>query len=101
MQAMDIFLFPSLFEGLPVVLVEAQAAGLKCIVSDTITEESNLTGNVEYVSLKKSPKEWASILLSVSYEHEDTFKILSKKGYDTETMSEWLANYYLEHASVG
>jgi glycosyltransferase involved in cell wall biosynthesis len=101
MQAMDIFLFPSLFEGLPVVLVEAQAAGLKCIVSDTITEESNLTGNVEYVSLKKSPKEWASILLSVSYEHEDTFKILSKKGYDTETMSEWLVNYYLEHASVG
>ena len=40
MQGMDLFLFPSLFEGLPVVLVEAQAAGLKCMVSDSITKET-------------------------------------------------------------
>ena len=53
---MDLFLFPSLFEGLPVVLVEAQAAGLKCVVSDTITNETDVTGRVEFLGLKESPE---------------------------------------------
>ncbi|WP_309088631.1 glycosyltransferase family 1 protein [Domibacillus sp.] len=101
LQAMDVFLFPSLFEGLPVVLVEAQAAGLTCIVSDTITKESDITENVQYISLKKTPEEWATVIHSASYEHRDTSQLLSEKGYDTETMSKWLANYYLEHAGVG
>lgn len=101
LQAMDIFLFPSLFEGLPVVLVEAQAAGLTCIVSDTITKEADITENVQYISLKHSSAEWASVIHSASYEHRDTSHLLSEKGYDTETMSKWLANYYLEHAGTG
>ena len=63
MQGMDLFLFPSLFEGLPVVLVEAQAAGLKCIVSDTITNETDISGRIEFVSLKESPDEWADKIL--------------------------------------
>ena len=53
MQGMDLFLFPSLFEGLPVVLVEAQAAGLKCLISDSITRETDITGRIEFVSLKR------------------------------------------------
>ncbi|MED4209294.1 glycosyltransferase family 1 protein [Priestia megaterium] len=97
MQAMDLFLFPSLFEGLPVVLVEAQAAGLNCIVSDTITEESNITGNVDYISLRESPEDWAYKILSTSYEHKDTSTILNERGYDTETMSKWLTSYYMDH----
>ncbi|MED3960175.1 glycosyltransferase family 1 protein [Priestia aryabhattai] len=98
MQAMDLFLFPSLFEGLPVVLVEAQAAGLQCIVSDAITVESNITGNVEYISLGEPTETWAGKILSASYEHKDTSRILNEQGYDTKSMSKWLMEYYREHA---
>ena len=63
MQGMDLFLFPSLFEGLPVVLVEAQAAGLKCLISDSITKETDITGRIEFASLRESPEEWANIIL--------------------------------------
>jgi glycosyltransferase involved in cell wall biosynthesis len=55
-QSFDLFLFPSLFEGLPVVLVEAQAAGLNCIVSDTITKETDITGRLKFKSLNDSPE---------------------------------------------
>ena len=72
MQGMDLFLFPSLFEGLPVVMVEAQAAGLKCVVSDTITQETDVTGRVEFVSLQESPQQWADKILTSTYEHCST-----------------------------
>jgi glycosyltransferase involved in cell wall biosynthesis len=103
MQAMDIFLFPSLFEGLPVVLVEAQAAGLKCIVSDAITEESDITGRVEFISLDESPEYWTNQILSSSFEHVNTYKRLQKNGYDSVSMANWLSkfysNYYLLEAN--
>ncbi len=54
LSAFDIFLMPSLYEGLPITLVEAQAAGLKCIVADNITHEVNITKNIEYLSIKKN-----------------------------------------------
>lgn len=54
----DCFLMPSLFEGLPFSLVEAQAAGLKCVVSDVVTKTADI-GLVDYFSLEKSAKEWA------------------------------------------
>ena len=54
-QAFDVFLLPSFFEGLPGVLVEAQAAGLKCFVSDTITREAKATDLVNYLSIGQAP----------------------------------------------
>uniref|UniRef100_UPI00313BE79F glycosyltransferase family 1 protein n=1 Tax=Bacillus sp. OTU2372 TaxID=3043858 RepID=UPI00313BE79F len=100
MQAMDLFVFPSLFEGLPVVMVEAQAAGLKCIVSDEITKESDITGRVEFISLNKSPDYWAKQILFTSYEHADTSEYFKKNGYDSVTMADWLANFYKEYYSL-
>ncbi|WP_338036897.1 glycosyltransferase family 1 protein [Metabacillus litoralis] len=98
MQAMDVFLFPSLFEGLPVVLVEAQAAGLNCIVSDSITSETNLTGRVQYVSLNDSQEKWAEKIINITTEHADTYNLLRKSGYDTETMANWLTDFYFKHS---
>lgn len=97
MQAMDLFVFPSLFEGLPVVLVEAQAAGLKCVVSETITRETDVTARVDFVSLNKSSDVWADRILASSYEHADTAKLLSENGYDTTTMAKWLTQYYMDN----
>lgn len=99
MQAMDVFLFPSLFEGLPVVMIEAQAAGLRCIVSDSITRESDLTGRVEFISLNDTPEVWANKILSSSFAHEDTSEMMRKSGYDTLMMSKWLTEFYLSRAT--
>jgi len=98
MQAMDVYLFPSLFEGLPVVLVEAQAAGLRCIVSDTITRESDVTGRVQFLSLKDSPEIWAAKILAAPCARLDTSELMRNNGYDTATMAKWLTEYYVSHA---
>jgi glycosyltransferase involved in cell wall biosynthesis len=67
MGAMDVFLFPSIFEGLPKVILEAQAAGLRCLISDGITPEVDVvTGSVWRESLSKSAVQWADKLLEVS-----------------------------------
>ena len=79
------------------VLVEAQAAGLNCIVADTITRESDITGRVEFLSLNEAPEIWAKKLLSSSYEHVDTEELISLNGYNTATMSKWLADFYIKY----
>ncbi|MGM0874226.1 MAG: glycosyltransferase family 1 protein [Bacillota bacterium] len=98
MQAMDLFLFPSLFEGLPVVLVEAQAAGLNCIVSDSITDETDITGRIQYISLKEPLDIWVDKIIDSTTEHADTSKMLSSNGFDTTTMADWLTEFYLENS---
>ncbi|MEK3881801.1 glycosyltransferase family 1 protein [Paenibacillus sp. PL2-23] len=100
LQGMDLFLFPSLFEGLPVVLIEAQAAGLRCVVSDTITREADITGRVSFVSLQQPPKYWSRAILGVSYEHADTSQLLREHGYDSAAMAEWLGHFYSERIAI-
>lgn len=98
-QAMDVFLFPSHYEGLPLVLIEAQAAGLKCFSSaGAVTEEVNLTGLVEYIPLSKPVEDWADRILkyAVGYKRKDTYEEIVKSGYDAETAVKWLQNFYLQ-----
>ena len=59
LQAMDIFVFPSLYEGLPGALIEAQASGLPCLVSDRVTKEARIADNVEYIGNTSGPNAWA------------------------------------------
>jgi len=63
-QAMDVFLLPSLYEGLPVVGIEAQCAGLPILASDTITKEMKITNLVTFLSIKESAEKWAEVILS-------------------------------------
>lgn len=64
--AMDVFLFPSRWEGLPVALIEAQAAGLPCVVSRSITEEATLSDTCFRLALTRSPQEWAHEALNAA-----------------------------------
>lgn len=66
MKSMDVFVFPSLFEGLSLTLVEAQVSGLRCVISDTINKEGILSKNTIPVSLNKTFSEWSSIILDDS-----------------------------------
>ena len=97
MQGMDLFLFPSLFEGLPVVLVEAQAAGLKCVTSTGVTKESDLTDSLEFYDLNLSPKEWAEKILNLDINKKDNSQILKEKGYDSATNIKWLVDFYSKY----
>lgn len=100
LSAMDIFLLPSLFEGLGIVLVEAQANGLKCLASDSvIPEEAKLTNLLEFISLKKNSKQWATKILQNNnkYERKNMYEEIKASGYDILDVSRKLENYYLQH----
>lgn len=96
MQAMDLFLFPSQFEGLAVVMVEAQAAGLKVITSTGVTTESNITKNVKFVELDKGAEYWADIVLNSDFKKINNINLMIKKGYDSTNNVKWLSNFYLK-----
>lgn len=82
MSALDCLVMPSLFEGLPFVLVEAQAAGLPCVVSSTVSKEANFTGLLQFIDLDSSEKVWAESILKVcGIERKDYMEKLVEAGY--------------------
>ena len=70
LSAMDIFIMPSLFEGLPVSLIEVQANGLPSLISDSITQNVKLKDNIHYMSLSSPEEEWARKMLEIINDHE-------------------------------
>ncbi|MGI6537804.1 MAG: glycosyltransferase [Caldicoprobacterales bacterium] len=99
LQAMDVFLFPSLFEGFPNVLAEAQAAGLRCVASDRITDSIKITDLIEFLSLEESSEKWAKEVLKYKdgYIRRDTSNEIIRAGYDNDHNIKWLEDFYLEH----
>ena len=96
-QAMDIYLMPSLFEGLPLSLIEAQISGLKCFVSTGVPQEADKTGLVSFIPLEKGSQYWASqILEQIPYTRRSYLHELQEAGYDAEVSAEKLQNYYLQ-----
>jgi len=82
-QAMDYVVFPSRYEGLPGTIVEAQATGLRCIISDTIAKEVACTDLVSYESIEKEPRVWADVVIAgKEYERGSRIEELRKKGFD-------------------
>lgn len=100
LSAMDVLVFPSLWEGLPVTLIEAQASGLPCVISDVITKEVMITKYISCLSLDKSPKEWADTVLSMQQNlREDTSRYILESGYDNDETSYELASFYIQNIS--
>ncbi|WP_130870929.1 glycosyltransferase [Intestinimonas massiliensis (ex Afouda et al. 2020)] len=95
MQAMDVFILPSLFEGLGMVLIEAQAAGLPCLCSDTIPREVNVTGRCEFLPLDQ-PELWVKRILEIPHDRPDTRDALRQAGYDIGTTAKWLEQFYID-----
>ena len=97
----DAFLFPSLFEGLGVVLVEAQANGLPCLVSDVIPDEVMLTPLVEKEKLSGSSQRWAEHLVRMLDEKkydrkpDDYFEKIALAGYDITKEAKRLEDIYI------
>ena len=99
MQAMDVFAFPSLFEGLPLVAVEAQAAGLPCVVSDCVPRECEKTqGLVTFLPLEAGAERWAEQILSTArIERRDTSDQIKASGFDIRENAAALQQFYLDH----
>lgn len=101
LNSMNIFIFPSLWEGLPMSVLEAQASGLKCILSENVTKEVALTNLVAYFSLEKSPAEWADFILrnlEIKQERkiisQTAIKQISEQGYDIKSATQTLEELY-------
>lgn len=98
MQAMDVFLFPSLYEGLGRVLIEAQAADLPCIASEkVIPREANILDTYQSVDLQNPSTEWADRTLdALKYtERKDRREEIGQAGYDIKKVAQQLQEFYL------
>ena len=71
LSSMDVFLFPSIHEGLPIALLEAQANGLPCIASDQITKDVKISNHLEFMSLNQSISDWATKILDAKREFKE------------------------------
>lgn len=97
-HAMDVFLFPSLFEGLPFSLIEAQMSGLPSVISDAITDECIVTDIVKKMSLNSKTSEWAdaiNLMLQKKVDRQSYCKTVSKAGYGIKNSADCLAKVYL------
>lgn len=97
LQAMDVFLFPSLFEGFGIAALESQAAGLSTIVSDRIPSECQITDLIHSQSLSSSPEIWAQkVIEAARTDRVDTYDEIAAAGFDIAENAKWLQNYYEE-----
>ena len=93
----DVFIFPSLYEGLPVTLVEAQASGIRCVISDAIPEDCLITDNVDVVRLEASADEWAQRVCKYAngYDRRNMYNEIKNRGFDIKENAKWLEDFYL------
>lgn len=98
LQAFDLFLFPSLYEGLPVTLIETQTSGLQSFISDIISKEVDLGCNlIHCLSLNRSAKEWADYINNNKiYKRENNINKIKQAGYDSEENAKKMLERYLE-----
>lgn len=100
LQAMDVFVFPSIKEGLPVACIEAQATGIPCVFSNGFDSSTIVVpDNCIVLSLSESPKKWANAIVEMgNRKRQDTTAAIRESGYDIEQTSKYMQRYYLRKA---
>lgn len=100
MQAMDVFLFPSLFEGFGIAALEAQAAGLPAVVSKRIPPECMITDCISSLELDFSAEIWANRLIEAAKnERKNRFSEIKRAGFDIAENAKFLQDFYIRAAS--
>ena len=107
LNAMDLVLMPSLYEGLPLTLIEQQANGLKCVVADTITCEADKTKSLTFLSLSAPVSDWADTILDILKDEKgdrlnrshSNIKKIADCGYSIQEEARKLNAYYLNAAN--
>lgn len=98
-QAMDLFVLPSKWEGLPLVTLEAQAASLPALVSKAVPPEAGCTSLIEWLDLKHGPERWAERMIQMLEKHHDrhvsTEKEIAAAGFDIRREAEKMRKLYL------
>lgn len=97
LSAFDIFLFPTRYEGLGIVLIEAQASGLKCFTSDKVVpKETNITTLINYINLNSSNKFWAKkVLENINYKRKNMNSEIKKSNFDNSSIKN-IEKFYIE-----
>lgn len=106
MNAMDVVVMPSLFEGLPLTLIEEQANGLSIVAADTITPDANITGNISFLPLSANINNWVTSIqqiLTMNYHHKKSsdkaISQIKSARYDIVSAVRTLEDYYQQHLS--
>ena len=101
LSAMDIFIFPSKWEGLGLAVIEAQASGLPCLLSDRIPRDVYISDNMKSAALETSSEDWANMLVDMAVEDRDTqsahnIEKINNAGYNIVTEAGKLKDIYLD-----
>ncbi len=96
-QVFDVFLLPSLYEGLPCVAVEAQGSGLPCFLADTIAKETAIC-NTTFLSLSQSANEWGNVILEMTknFVRKDESEVIRQAGFDVTEVGKFIQAEYLK-----
>ena len=94
LMASDVYLMPSNFEGLSVATIEAQASGIKCLLSDKCSKDVDITNTCEFLPLEID--KWIDACTNINYKRNDTYSQIVNMGYDVNSTAKWLEDFYLD-----